>query len=260
MSLTNLLWGKKFFWDGRANNLEEQAIEPLTNPHEMGESLEHVVQKLQQTKRYPPLFKKVFGTKEITSDRIVKAIAQFERTLISSNSPYDQYLQGKYTPTKQELRGMELFMTAAEAGKNIRGANCSQCHGSPKLAMELFHNNGLDTIPIDLGREKITSLPNDRGRFKAVTLRNIALTAPYMHDGRFKNLYEVLDHYNEHIQPSPTLSLFLQGRSNDPGGKTLRLTQQEKNDIVHFLEMLTDSSFINDPRFSNPFELAITKK
>ncbi len=259
MSLANLLWGRKFFWEGRANGLEEQAKEPLNNPHEMGESLEAAAKKLQQTKQYPRLFKKVFGTKNITGDRIVKAIAQFERTLISSNSLYDKYLQGTYKPTEQELRGMELFMTSAEAGKNIRGANCGQCHGTPKLFMELFHNNGLDTVPKDIGREKFTGLLNDRGRFRVVTLRNIALTAPYMHDGRFKTLEEVLDHYNEHIQPSRSLSLFLQGRSNDPGGKTLRLTKQEKEAVIHFLKMLTDSSFISDSRFSDPFTSAIEK-
>jgi cytochrome c peroxidase len=259
MSLTNVLWGRKFFWEGRANGLEEQAKEPLNNPHEMGKSLEAVAKKLQQTKQYPPLFKKVFGTKSITGDRIVKAIAQFERTLISSNSPYDKYLQGAYTPTEQELKGMELFMTSAEAGKNIRGANCGQCHGTPKLFMELFHNNGLDTVPKDVGREKFTGLLNDRGRFRVVTLRNIALIAPYMHDGRFKSLEEVLDHYNEHIQPSRSLSLFLQGRSNEPGGKTLRLTKQEKEAIIHFLKMLTDSSFIQEPGFSDPFTSIIGK-
>jgi cytochrome c peroxidase len=253
MSLANLLWGRKFFWDGRANGLEEQAKEPINNPHEMGESLENVAKKLQKTKRYPTLFKEAFGTKMITGDRIVQAIAQFERTLISSNSRYDKYLQGEYKPTEQELRGMQLFMTSAEAGKNIRGANCGQCHGTPKIFMELFHNNGLDTVPKDIGRERLTGLLNDRGRFRVVTLRNIALTAPYMHDGRFKTLQEVLDHYNEHIQPSRSLSLFLQGRSNEPGGKSLRLTKQEKEDIVRFLEMLTDSTFITDPRFSDPY-------
>lgn len=252
MSLTNLLWVRSFFWDGRVRSLEDQAKIPISDPHEMNESLENISKKLQETKLYPSLFKSVFGTKEISGDRIVKAISQFERTLISANSPYDKYLRGEYKPTEQELNGLQLFMTNPQPVKGIRGANCGFCHGTPKMYMEVFHNNGLDTIPIDLGRENITGLLNDKGRFRVATLRNIAITAPYMHDGRFKTLKEVLDHYNEHIKASPFLSQFLQYKSNDLGGKRLRLTEQEKKDIISFLKLLTDSTFITDSRFSNP--------
>lgn len=252
MSLANLLWVRNFFWDGRAKGLEEQVKIPLNDPHEMGAYLDKAVKELQKTKTYPDLFRKAFGTSEVTADRIAKAIAQFERTLISANSSYDKYLKGEYKPTDPELNGMELFMNSPIPDKNIRGANCAQCHGTPKMFMEQFHNNGLDTEPKDPGREQLTGLPNDRGRFRVVTLRNIALTAPYMHDGRFKNLEEVLDHYNEHIRPSKSLSLSLQGRSNDPNGKNLGLTATEKSDIISFLKMLTDSTFINDPKFSDP--------
>lgn len=252
MSLANLLWVRNFFWDGRAKGLEAQAKIPLSDPHEMGAYLDKAVIELQKTSLYPFLFKEAFGTAEITADRIAMAIAQFERTLISSNSPYDKYLRGEYKPTKEELSGMEMFMNSAVASKNIRGASCAQCHGTPKIYMELFHNNGLDNIPKDTGREQITGMSNDRGRFRVVTLRNIALTAPYMHDGRFKSLEEVLDHYNEHIQPSRTLSLSLQNRPNDIGGTSLGLTANEKSDIISFLKMLTDTDFITDPRFSDP--------
>lgn len=252
MSLANLLWVKNFFWDGRAKGLEEQAKGPLTNPHEMGKSIKEGIKKLEKTKEYPRLFKLVFGTNEINSDRILKAISQFERTLISADSRYDQYLRGTYQPTKQEQNGMDLFMTNANPEKNIRGASCAHCHGTPKMYKELFHNNGLDSVAEDIGRKKITGLANDRGRFRVVTLRNIALTAPYMHDGRFKTLEEVLDHYSEHIQTSKTLSPFLQGISNVPGGKSLQLTKQEKKDLIQFLKMLTDSTFINNPEFSDP--------
>lgn len=252
MSLANLLWVRNFFWDGRAKGLEAQAKIPLSDPHEMGAYLDKAVLELQKTKPYPVLFKEAFGATEVTADRIGMAIAQFERTLISSNSPYDKYLRGQYTPTMQELNGMEMFMNSAVASKKSRGASCAQCHGTPKIYMELFHNNGLDSIPKDTGREEITGMPNDRGRFRVVTLRNIALTAPYMHDGRFKNLEQVLDHYNEHIKPSRTLSISLQNRPNDIGGKSLGLTADEKADIISFLKMLTDSDFINDPRFSDP--------
>ncbi|TNV71674.1 hypothetical protein FGO68_gene11061 [Halteria grandinella] len=252
MSLTNLLWVRSFFWDGRSASLEAQGKEPITHPDEMGESLDNVARKLQQSRLYPPIFKKVFGTDSITGDRIVKAIAQFERTLISADSNYDRYLQGNYTPTEEELSGISLFFNNPSPEKGIRGANCGHCHAGPKMFADLFHNNGLDSIPKDTGREMFTGLPNDKGRFRAVSLRNIALTSPYMHDGRFKTLEEVLDHYSEHIRQSATLSPFLQGISNDVGGKTIHLSNSEKHDIITFLKMLTDSNFIKDTRFSNP--------
>ncbi|HEY8928976.1 MAG TPA: cytochrome c peroxidase [Mucilaginibacter sp.] len=194
----------------------------------------------------------VFGDGAITGDRICKVIAQFERTLISCNSRYDQYLAGNYQPTIAETNGMKLFMTAPNPAKDLRGANCGHCHGGPKTYMELFHNNGLDSIPKDTGIEILTGQPGDRGRFKAPTLRNIALTAPYMHDGRFKTLEEVIDHYSNHVRESPSLSTFLRGESNDINGKTLHLNAQEKKDLIAFLNMLTDTAFVNAPRFSDP--------
>ncbi|MBB6131850.1 cytochrome-c peroxidase [Mucilaginibacter lappiensis] len=260
MSLVNLLWARKFFWDGRANGLEEQAMTPLTSPHEMGQSLTTSAQKLTQATNYPTLFKLVYGDEKITGDRIVKAISQFERTLISANSRYDQYLRGAYQPTPDELKGMELFNTMPHPEKGIRGANCSHCHGGPKTYMELFHNNGLDSLPKDSGMEILTRLPADRGRFKVPTLRNIAFTAPYMHDGRFKTLEEVVDHYSEHIEQSASLSSFLQGESNEPGGKRLKLLPVEKKQLIAFLNMLTDSTFITNPAFSDPHLLSTKNK
>jgi cytochrome c peroxidase len=257
MSLTNLLWARKFFWDGRAEGLEAQAIIPMTNPHEMGQSLEASVIKLSGDKEYHTLFKLVYGDEAITGDRIAKAIAQFERTLISSNSKYDQYLAGKYQPTLQELNGIKLFMGGPNPEKSIRGANCGHCHGGPKTYMELFHNNGLDSIPKDIGIETLTGLPSDRGRFKVPTLRNIALTAPYMHDGRFKTLAEVVDHYSDHVIQSESLSTVFRGESNEVGGKTLKLTAEEKSDIIAFLNMLTDNTFITDQRFADPHKLTV---
>ncbi len=252
MSLANLLWTRKFFWDGRAASLEEQAVTPMTNPHEMGQSLEASSQKLVADKEYQSLFKIVYGDGTITGQRITKAIAQFERTLISANSRYDQYLRHTYQPTDLELQGMALFNQTPQPGKGIRGADCAHCHGGPKTYIELFHNNGLDSIPDDTGIAQLTGLPGDIGRFKAPTLRNIALTAPYMHDGRFKTLEEVVDHYSGHIKQSASLSTFLRGVSNEPDGKTLALHPDEKKAIIAFLNMLTDSSFINDPRFADP--------
>lgn len=259
MSLANLLWARKFFWDGRAVSLEDQAMIPMSNPHEMGQSLAVSAQKLHSISQYPHLFQLVYGDDQITGERILKAIAQFERTLISANSRYDQYLRNAYQPTEEELKGMELFNRAPQPEKGIRGANCAHCHGGVKNYMELFHNNGLDSIPKDAGIEALTGMPADRGRFKVPTLRNIALTGPYMHDGRFKTLEQVIDHYSEHIEQSPSLSSFLQGESNVINGKSLKLQPAEKKELVAFLNMLTDSSFINNPKFSNPHLTAVRK-
>lgn len=252
MSLANLLWVRNLFWDGRATSLEEQAIVPLTDPHEMGQSLDASAEKLRQTALYPELFREAFGSAAITGDRIVKALAQFERSLISADAPYDRYLQGTYQPTEQEMRGMTLFMTTPSPERNVRGANCGHCHGTPKIFKELFHNNGLDSLPKDEGRMDLTGQDIDRGRFRVPTLRNIALTAPYMHDGRFGSLEEVLDHYNEHVRQGPYLSPFIAEATNQSGGKSLLLHDDEKQDIIAFLHMLTDTTFVNNPEFSDP--------
>ncbi|SDF77296.1 cytochrome c peroxidase [Dyadobacter soli] len=252
MSLSNLLWVRNFFWDGRSQGLEAQAAFPLTDPHEMGQSLAVSAEKLRKTAPYPALFGSAFGETGVTEQNILKALAQFERTLISADAPYDRYLAGQYQPTAAELRGMQLFENGPDPKRRIRGANCGHCHGSPKTFKELFHNNGLDSAFTDLGREKITSQSLDKGRFRVPTLRNILLTAPYMHDGRFKTIEAVLDHYSDHIRQSETLSSFLQDISNEENGKTLSLKTQEKQDIIAFFGMLTDSTFITNPAFSNP--------
>jgi len=251
MALVNLLWARKFFWDGRSVGLEEQAVFPLTNPHEMGQALDVSAHKLRNTDVYPSLFKSAFGDTAITPSRITKAISQFERTLISANSLYDKYLKKEYQPSPIELEGMNLFMTAPQPDRKIRGADCAHCHGGVKTYMELFHNNGLDNVSKDNGIQAITGLDSDHGRFKIPTLRNIALTAPYMHDGRFISLEQVLDHYSEHLE-TKHLSPFLKGVSNRKNGTGLQLTIQEKKAVIAFLNMLTDSSFVNNPKFSNP--------
>lgn len=253
MSLVNLLWSKSFFWDGRSDNLEQQSLHPLTNPKEMGMNLNELENKLQQITEYPPLFKKAFGTKKITTLLISKALAQFERTLISSNSKYDKIIRGEIVPTEREKRAINLFFTHPIPEAGIRGGNCGDCHGSHLTTLQTFHNNGLDTTPKDIGVEKITKKKQDKGKMKAPSLRNIALTAPYMHDGRFQSLEEVLDHYNEHIQYSSTLDALIIEGSNAVNGKKLSLTKEEKEDIILFLNMLTDSSFIENKKFQNPF-------
>ncbi|HSC37862.1 MAG TPA: cytochrome c peroxidase, partial [Chitinophagaceae bacterium] len=193
MSLANLLWVRNFFWDGRAGSLEMQAETPLTHPHEMGQSLEAASKKLQQVKIYPALFGAAFGSDTINGEKIVRALAQFERTLISANSAYDKYLRGEYRPTASEMNGIHLFFGEGMAGQMTRTAGCGHCHGGPKTFLDQYHNNGLDSMIKDSGREKITGQAYDRGRFRVATLRNIALTAPYMHDGRFNTLEEVVD-------------------------------------------------------------------
>ncbi|MGA0556351.1 cytochrome-c peroxidase [Larkinella sp. VNQ87] len=248
MSLVNLLWVRQFFWDGRSTGLEEQALIPLTHADEMGRKPGEAALALRKIAPYPALFRHVFGSDTITDQRIAKAIAQFERTLISSDSPYDRYLRGQYTPTASEKRGLDLFTTAPNATKDIRGGNCAHCHGGPKLMQELFHNNGLDAIPADSGRQTVTGLALDLGRFRVPTLRNIALTAPYMHDGRFATLSAVIDHYSDHVQHSPNLGAEL--APAQAGG--LRLTNQEKKDLLAFLHLLTDSTFIHNPLFADP--------
>jgi cytochrome c peroxidase len=256
MSLANLLWVRQLFWDGRSNSLEEQALVPMAHIDEMGMAVDGTARKLQKTAPYPALFKRVFGSDTITDARIGKALAQFERTLISADSPYDRYLAGTYTLTPAEERGLRLFTSAPNPERGIRGGNCAHCHGGPKLYQELFHNNGLDAQPTDVGRQAITGQLLDQGRFRVPTLRNIALTAPYMHDGRFATLADVLDHYSDHVQTSPNLANELVPAR--AGG--LRLTKDEKADLVAFLISLTDSSFVNNPQFANPHRSGLVSK
>ena len=220
--------------------MEQQVlVTPMTDPHEMGQSLETSVQKLKQVSAYPGLFEAAYsirtsipgtsGQEAITAERIIKALTQFERTLISANSVYDKYLRGEYQPTAAEQKGITLFYTNPDPARGIRGAGCDHCHGGPRTFNDLYQNNGLDSLPKDKGREEITGLSSDRGRFRVVTLRNIALTAPYMHDGRFKTLEEVLDHYSEHLRRTDVLSPALRSNSNEVNGTGLKLTREEKN-------------------------------
>lgn len=261
MSLANLLWVKNLFWDGRVSGLENQATFPLTHPDEMGQSLDVSAKKLTQTRRYPSFFQEVFGTSVITGEQITKALAQFERTLISADSPYDRSLKSEYQLSASEQRGKELFMRGPAPERGVRGGNCAHCHGGAKFFQEVFHNNGLDSIAVlDKGRQEITNDALDNGRFRVATLRNIALTAPYMHDGRFATLEQVLDHYNEHFHFSPNLSHELRTSHNEPSGQGLGLTSSEKKDIIAFLHTLTDSTFIANPQFSNPFATEKGKK
>jgi cytochrome c peroxidase len=240
MPLFNLGYAKKFFWDGGAADIESQVIGPIQNPVELHQPLPELVTKLNANPEYPALFEKVFGSSNITIPMVMKAIAQFERTLISGNSKFDKYKRGELALTDEESRGKDVF-EAENKG------DCTHCHslGSTFTDFE-FRNNGIDSIPLDAGREMITHLGTDSGKFKTPSLRNIALTAPYMHDGRFKSLEECIEHYNTGFYRGP----YLDGNiAHQPKG---RLTAQDKADLLAFLKTLTDEDFIKNPKFAKP--------
>ena len=254
MSLANLLWEPMLTWDGAATTLEAQARIPIEKPVEMHQSLAAGVARLQQLPAYPALFRQAFGSSTITEANTLKALAQFERTLISSNSRYDRFRRGDRTAlSAYEQRGLVLFGTHPDG--NLRGGNCGDCHSGDLQTNHTFSNNGLDLVPADLGVGALTGQPTDNGKFRVPSLRNIALTAPYMHDGRFATLEQVLDHYNEHVVlNSPNIDPLLLNTTNDPRQQsfTLDLTTTEKAQIVAFMRTLTDSTFIKDPRFAKP--------
>jgi cytochrome c peroxidase len=240
MSLLNAGWIPSLFWDGRAATLEEQALEPVPNPIEMHLPWPEAMNKLSNHPDYPDLFFKAFGTREIDSMHVVKAIAQFERTMISSDTKWDQYLRGEYTLSQSETKGFEIFFT--EKG------DCFHCHGTILFTDNLYHNNGLDSEIKDRGLADVTGNPNDEGKFRSPTLRNVMLTAPYMHDGRFETIEEVIDHYSEGVKWSPTIDPLMKQVSQ--GG--IRLTDEEKQNLISFLKVLTDSTFVKNPDLSHP--------
>lgn len=268
MSLVNLMWGPRhFFWDGRTNSLEEQALQPIQHVDEMDQNIDELIAELSDIDEYEALFEAAYG--EINQANIAKALSSFQRTLISANSRYDQFLRGEIRLTEQEELGRKLFVAHPDVKASLRGGNCIDCHsqfltGGFNTLYDGFSNNGLDTeANLQPGLQAVTNNSAHRGLFKVPTLRNIALTAPYMHDGRFNTLEAVLDHYNEGIQASSTLSpLIMEANNtayNNDTGKaiqrpSLNLNPQEKKAIVAFLNTLTDQQFINNQKFTNPFE------
>ena len=243
MPIFNLAWNfdERFTWDGKELSLERQALEPVKNPIEMHANWEQVVLKLQNHPEYPTLFQQAFGTSTIDSTLVTKAIAQFERTLISGNSKFDKYLRGETNLTQQEENGFNIFMDEAKG-------DCFHCHGSnnnPLWTDNKFHNNGLDTSFSDLGLGAVTGDPIDNGKFKSPSIRNLAFTAPYMHDGRFATLDQVIEHYSTGLQNSSTIDPLM--KKVNQGG--VNLTPQEKADLKAFLLTLSDFDFINNPNF-----------
>lgn len=239
MPLFNIGYSKTFFWDGGATSLESQVIGPITNPVEMHNTMANVVEALQKHPEYPTLFKKAFGTDNVSSKLIMYAIAQFERTMISANSKFDKWRRGEVSLTEQEQRGLAVY--------NSENGECFHCHsyGSTFTDFE-FRNTGLDSIPIDRGRYLITLNTADDGKFKTPTLRNIAMTAPYMHDGRFENLYQCIEHYNKNFHYTKNLAGELK---NVVKG---RMSEQDVHDLVAFLNTLTDEDFIKKTELDKP--------
>ncbi|HXV15047.1 MAG TPA: cytochrome c peroxidase [Candidatus Krumholzibacteria bacterium] len=252
-TIVNPGWNLRgIFWDGRAAGLEEQATQPVPEPTEMSLPWPDAVAALQAHPEYPDLFCAAFGSSQVTMDRVVKAIAQFERTFVSANSKYDRWKRGEEALTTMEERGFRLFM---REGKG----DCFHCHDQTLLATGTFHNTGLDTVAIDGGRGEITGNPADYGKFKSPSLRNIMESSPYMHDGRFMTIREVLDHYNRgfrHGKPDtdpvdPQVDALINKRIQFPP-----MSSAELDTLEAFLETLTDWEFITNPDLSNPFETA----
>jgi cytochrome c peroxidase len=255
--LFNMVWMKDFFWDGRSEDLPAQANDALL--HELGFNPAVVIPRLEAKPEYVALFKKAFGRPgTITQQKIEKAIAQFEMTLISSESKFDKVMRGEASFTPQESRGFyDLFMKDTIDG----GADCFHCHASSSASSltmidDNFHNNALDFANsfndfADKGLGAVTSNMLDNGKFRTPHIRNIEVTGPYMHDGRFATLEQVVDFYNDSLKTSPTV---------DPQMKTVHrgglkyLTPQDKADLIAFLKTLTDTTFLHNPAFSNPFE------
>lgn len=243
MPLFNLAWNfeERFSWDGKETSLENQALEPIRNPIEMHSKWTNVAQRIKNHAAYPTLFQQAFGTTKIDSTLITKALAQFERTLISGNSKFDNYLLGKIQLTPEEKNGFDVFMDEA------RG-DCFHCHGSnnnPLWTDNEFHNNGLDTILSDIGLAKITGDPNDNGKFRSPSLRNLKFTAPYMHDGRFATLEEVINHYSTGLKFSETIDPLM--KSVSKGG--VNISEKDKIDLKKFLLTLSDNDFVNNTEF-----------
>lgn len=249
MPVINVGWMTTLFWDGRAKSVEDQAFGPVVNPVEMHNSWDNAVATLQADPIYPPLFKKAFGTDQIDSVLVVKAIAQFERTLISGNSPFDKYLRGEDSGWSDQdiyeaYQGYAIFMDESKG-------DCFHCHGdqyNPLWTDNKFHNNGLDATITDNGLGDVTGDPNDNGKFKTPTLRNLAYTAPYMHDGRFETLDEVLFQYAYNVTISPTIDALMQKANT--GGNQLNVTERQL--LKKFLLSLSDESFVTNPDFQKP--------
>jgi len=234
--LFNLNWHPSFMWDGGVNHIEIQPLTPIINPVEMDESMNNVILKLNSDLTYQQLFVNAYGDNVINSQRIFRAIAQFQGMLVSSNAKYDKYLRGQTTLSTSEQNGLNLFSQK----------KCNTCHKPPLFSDFTFKNNGLsyNAALKDSGRSHITGVTADRNKFKVPSLRNVTVTAPYMHDGRFNTLAQCLEHYNTGINQTENLDTLLKN--------SIPMSQQEMQDIINFLGTLRDNDFLKDPRFKDP--------
>jgi len=235
-SLANVAYNLSYFADGNAPTLEAQAIAPILNPLEMDMDTNRLTERLAASAAYPELFRKAFGDSAIRIRRVTQAIASFERSLLSGDSPQDRFLAGDGNALSEAAKRGSALFSGSKAG-------CVQCHGGFNFTDNGFHNTGLDSLDLDPGRNAVTGLPADSGKFKTPSLRNIALTPPYMHDGRFNSLREVMVHYNKGGVYNP---------NRDPLIKPLGLDEGEIGDLIAFLESLSDTAFAVNPDFSDP--------
>jgi cytochrome c peroxidase len=234
-ALQNLIWKDAYMADGGINHLDLQPLAPLTSPIEMGESVAGVLEKLRNDSLYPGMFNKAFGSDEINSERLLKSLSQFLALMISSNSPYDKYLEGKMEFSSQELNGLKLFRS-----------KCETCHKEPLFTDNSYRNIGLkpDTSLKDSGRAAITGVNEDKMKFKVPSLRNVEVSYPYMHDGRFRNLKEVMNHYADGKFFTPDFDKSIE--------KAVGLSEDDKSDLIAFLKTLPDKTFLMDRRFADP--------
>lgn len=242
----------RFFWDERAATLEDQVLQPIQNTVEMGMTLPALVTRLSAEPFYTNLFAGVFGTPDVTTNRISQALAQFVRSMVSTRSKYDVGVAAAFTNfTAEEVLGRQIFLG------QVGNATCAACHGTDAHTAPGINNNGLEFPYVDRGVGAITGRAQDNGLFKVPSLRNIELTGPYMHDGRFKTLEEVVDFYDAGVTNNPNLPPPLRqptGPGQPPGGpRRLNLTLAQKAALVAFLKTLTDTNLVSDARFSDPF-------
>lgn len=247
-ALFNLAWSDAgLFWDGGSKNLESQAFGPLTSADEMHQDLFELESELKRVPEYVSQFKLVFN-EEVRSANVVKALSQFQRTLISAGSKYDHYKRGE---SEGKLTNLEM------TGMSLVNAKCRSCHSTELFTDNGYHNNGIDIVFSDAheglfqGRFRVSFDPADMGKFKTPSLRNVLLTAPFMHDGRFKTIDEVLDHYQSGIKVSATIDASLYQNDGQPG---IPMTLSERQAMIAFLNTLTDYEFINNKTISNPFK------
>ena len=248
MPLFNIAWMDQFFWDGRAPTREDQALKPVINSIEMDMTWPAVIERLKVHPLYPKLFEAAFGVSEIDSNQVVQAIVQFEMTIVSADSKYDRYKRGLVELTPVERLGERVF-------ESFQEGDCIHCHlpsERPLLADNSFHNNGLDArVDMLPGLAAVTGRDVDLGKFKTPSLRNLAYTAPYMHDGRFSTLEELIDFYSNGVHDYPEVDPKME--FSEHGGVGVNLDSTEKAALIAFLLTLTDSNLVTNPAYSNPF-------